>query len=160
MAKPEEVVVNSELTPEKIRELAKYGIIGVLFEPDQVRVFVSNKVGVYLPTEKCGPLFDALDSVGCDVYYGRKVPQSRGVPRLRTAKDVENTRTLYDACGKAEVTMVYIDHELVATVRTVVPLGNSVQYRNCFEAECKLRNEKRTFNKNGIAKILSVRKIN
>jgi hypothetical protein len=158
MAELRTVVIDSELTAEKIRELAKHGILGVRMEAEETRVYVRSSVGVYKPTLNCGPLMDALDEVGCSIYYGRRVPQTRGMAKVKRDNDLANTTALCDAYGKdKEIDMIYVDKDLVPTVRTVIPVRSSVDYRNCFEAQCKLRGEARTFNKAGVVKILAVR---
>ena len=159
MGKLREVIVAEELTADKIRQLAPHGLIGVRMEPEETRVYVRNSVGIYLPTENCFPLMDALESVGCEIYYGRKVPPSRGTALIKRRDDLKIITTLLNAYGGSEVDMVYVDKDLVPTIRTVIPMRSSIDFRNCFEAQCQFRKELRTFNKAGVVKILAVRNV-
>lgn len=151
------------LTVQKVLQLAKFGIVGVHLGSSRCRVYVRDQAGEYLTpaADALGGIMDALDSVGCQIYYGDVVPSARGTNATRRAMDEiaflkaiqENTRGL----ARNEITLVYVDSKMVPSVRTIVPIRLSTRFNDAIEAQCGLRGEERTFTKSRVVKVLDIK---
>ena len=158
-------VTDQLLTAQKVLQLARYNIVGVHLGSVRCRVYVRDQVGEYKTpaADALGGIMDALDSVGCQIYYGDVVPSSRGTNATRRAMDEiaflkaiqENTRGL----ARNEITIAYVDGKMVPSVRTIVPVRLSIRFPDAIEAQCGLRGEERTFTKSRVVKVLSIKHV-
>lgn len=156
-------VTGQLLTAQKVLQLARYNIVGVHLGSSCCRVYVGKEAGEYKTPAgvELKGIMDALDSVGCQIYYGDLVPVWRGTYATRRAMDemafLMAIRENVVDFARNEITMVYVDGKMVPSVRTIVPLRISFRFKDAIEAQCGLRGGERTFTKSRVVKVLSIK---